>query len=247
MRFTTFATIVFLARLAWAYGLPGACSGNCDAHDPAIIQRDSDKLFYRFWTADGISIASAPDISGPWTFLGKALPAGTTISSFAGVTNLWAPDVSFHNGMYYMYYAVSAGFGSQTSAIGVATSLSLDPGTWTDHGSVGVSSTTGSPYNAIDPNLIQVGSSYYLNFGSFWGDIYQVKMNPSLLTIDTGAPTAHLASTFWGFPPVPTAMEASYMYYRVVGGRRRGKNTACESVGLEILTRISKTSLAKVA
>ncbi len=41
----------------------------------------------------------------------------------------------------------------------------MEPGSWTDHGSVGVSSTTGSAYNAIDPNLILVGSTYYLNFG----------------------------------------------------------------------------------
>jgi arabinan endo-1,5-alpha-L-arabinosidase len=52
----------------------------------------------------------------------------------------------------------------------------MDPGSWTDLGSVGVASTSAKPYNAIDPNLIQVGSNYYLNFGSFWGDIYQVQL-----------------------------------------------------------------------
>lgn len=72
-----------------------------------------------------------------------------------------------------MYYAVST-FGSQNSDIGYATSATMEVGSWTDHGSTGVRSSSGSPYNAIDPNLIEAGSSYLMNFGSFWGDIYQV-------------------------------------------------------------------------
>lgn len=78
-----------------------------------------------------------------------------------------------------MYYAVSS-FGSQNSAIGLATSTTLEPGSWTDHGSIGLSSTPGSPYNVIDPNLVKSGNSYYLNVGSFWGDIYQAQMSTNL-------------------------------------------------------------------
>jgi len=47
----------------------------------------------------------------------------------------------------YLYYAVST-FGSQVSAIGLAVSSTMDPGTWTDRGSVGVASTARKPYNA---------------------------------------------------------------------------------------------------
>ena len=36
------------------------------------------------------------------------------IPGFTG--HVWAPDISFHNGLYYLYYAVSA-FGKNTSAI----------------------------------------------------------------------------------------------------------------------------------
>jgi arabinan endo-1,5-alpha-L-arabinosidase len=76
---------------------------------------------------------------------------------------------------YYVYYSVST-FGSQSSAIGLATSTTMDTGSFTDHGSTGVTSSSSKTYNAIDPNLVQVGNSYYLNFGSFWGDLYQVQM-----------------------------------------------------------------------
>ena len=70
----------------------------------------------------------------------------------AGNNDIWAPDVSFHNGVYYAYYAVSVS-GSMDSGIGLATSTSMDPGTWTDQGEV-FRTHTGDPYNAIDPNLI---------------------------------------------------------------------------------------------
>jgi arabinan endo-1,5-alpha-L-arabinosidase len=81
---------------------------------------------------------------------------------------------------YYMYYSTSS-FGSQKSTIGVATSSTMDVGSWTDHGSSGVSSSSGKAYNAIDGNLIWDGSAFYMNFGSFYGDIYQVPMkNPPI-------------------------------------------------------------------
>lgn len=69
---------------------------------------------------------------------------------------------------YYMYYAVSS-FGSQVSAIGYATSTTMDVGSWTDHGSAGITSDSSKGYNAIDPALVQAADgSYYMTFGSFW-------------------------------------------------------------------------------
>jgi arabinan endo-1,5-alpha-L-arabinosidase len=87
-----------------------------------------------------------------------------------------APDVMLIRGVYYLFYSVSTS-GSQTSAIGVATSKSLDAGTWTDHGAV-VSSAPGSPFNAIDPNIVNGSnpSEFYLSWGSYWGDIYQAQI-----------------------------------------------------------------------
>src|ERR1700709_1985731 len=106
-----------------------------------------------------------------------------------------------------MYYAVSQ-FGSQSSAIGLATSPTMEVGTWTDHGSTGIASDSSKPYNAIDPNLINVSGTYYLNFGSFWHDIYQVQMDSSALT--KGSNSAYnLAYNSSG----SAAVEGSYMFY----------------------------------
>src|SRR5690606_6590350 len=73
-------------------------------------------------------------------------------------------------------------FGSQNSGIGVATSKTLEPGSWVDHGSIGLDSGPGFQYNAIDANLIAVGNNQYvMNLGSFWGNIFQAPMQSNLL------------------------------------------------------------------
>ena len=64
-----------------------------------------------------------------------------------------APQVSFFNNRWHLYYAVST-FGSQGSVIGLATTTSLDPSNasygWTDQGLV-LASNASLNYNAIDP------------------------------------------------------------------------------------------------
>lgn len=118
------------AALSSGFANPGACSGNCLVHDPAVFQRESDGTFFRFSTGNEIQIAKATAITGPWTVEGSVVPAGSSID-LAGNTDLWAPDVNMVGSTYYCYYAVST-FGSQNSAIGVATSATMEVGSWTD-------------------------------------------------------------------------------------------------------------------
>ncbi|ESZ91594.1 arabinan endo-1,5-alpha-L-arabinosidase C [Sclerotinia borealis F-4128] len=195
-----------LLSLVAAYSNPGSCSGNCYAHDPSLIQRSSDGTWFQFNTGNGIGIWKATALAGPWTYVGDALSGGSKID-LTGNTDLWAPDVHLVGSTYYMYYAVSA-FGSQNSAIGVATSTTMEVGSWTDRGATGVASSSGKLYNAIDPNLILVGSTYYLNFGSFWDDIYQVAMS-STPTKASGSASYNLAYNSTG----THAEEGSYMFY----------------------------------
>ncbi|PMD17037.1 glycoside hydrolase family 43 protein [Hyaloscypha hepaticicola] len=200
------ATALAAAVAVQAYSEPGACSGYCWAHDPAVIQRASDGTYFKFNTGTGIQYATASSLAGPWTIQGFVLPNGSSINNF-GSKDPWAPDVHLVNGVYYLYYAVST-FGSQNSAIDVATSTTMNPGTWTDHGSTGVSSSSSNSYNAIDPNLIIVGSTPYLNFGSFWDDIFQVKMSSSL-TSTAGSSLYNIEYDSAGTRPC----EGSYMFY----------------------------------
>src|SRR6476619_7281486 len=94
-------------------------------HDPVIIRQDS--TYYIFCTGFGISVFSSTDMKN-WkkekaVFDTAPQWAVKEIPGFRG--HIWAPDIIYHNGQYYLYYAVSA-IGKNTSAIGVATNKTLD-------------------------------------------------------------------------------------------------------------------------
>lgn len=156
-------------------------------HDPVMIEEDG--TYYLFCTGHGISAFSSTDMQN-WKKLEpvfKEIPkwTNTVVPDFKG--HIWAPDVSYHNGMYYLYYSVSA-FAKNTSAIGVATNKTLDPESsdfkWTDHGIVIQSQPNRDLWNAIDPNLIfDENNTPWLTFGSFWDGLKLVKLNSDLVSI----------------------------------------------------------------
>ncbi|KUI62534.1 Arabinan endo-1,5-alpha-L-arabinosidase A [Cytospora mali] len=189
-----------------SYPSPESCSGYCWAHDPAVVKR-SDGTYFRFNTGSEIGISTASALTGPWTYQGSALPSGSSID-LSGNTDLWAPYVQLIDDTYYLYYAVST-FGSQDSAIGYATSSTMEYGSWTDHGSTGIASTSSKPYNAIDPALIEAeDGNYYMSFGSFWDDIYQAEMKDPPTAVS--ASSYQIAYNSSG----DHAMEGSFIYYR---------------------------------
>ncbi|EGG05115.1 family 43 glycoside hydrolase [Melampsora larici-populina 98AG31] len=170
-----------------AYSQPGPCEGSCFAHDPSLVQHPNGTWF-RFNTGNGIGIWKASALQGPWNYVGDALEGGSTMK-MQGSNYLWAPDVTLVGTTYYMYYAVSK-WGRKTSAIGVATSPTMEVGSWTDHGAIGIRSTARSPYNAIDPSLLISGNNSYLVFGSWNHGIYQVAMkSPPIKRIRSSVPT----------------------------------------------------------
>ena len=182
-------------------------------HDPSFVKRQSDGIWFRFCT-DGIRYFSSPDVGGPWTYVGSVLPSGSQIQIYSPQpqSDLWAPDVSYHNGTYYVYYAVSQ-IGDQNSDIGVATSTTMDAGSWTNHGSVGIpKDIAGSGYNEIDPNLYFASGTPYLQFGSSWHDIFQTQLSADLLTQAPNAAITNLAYNSSG-----SVTEGSFLFSTDVG------------------------------
>ncbi|CUA73952.1 arabinan endo-1,5-alpha-L-arabinosidase [Rhizoctonia solani] len=188
MRFTP-STIVLSAlsfvSTVLAYPGPGYVTGSLDVHDPSMC-RDSSGKYFLFSTGVNIPIRTSTDRIN-WTLVGNVWASGqaTWTNTYTGKSNgdLWAPDCTYKNGEFYLYYAAST-FGSQNSAIFFAKSKTGLPGSWTNQGLV-ISTSPSNDYNAIDPNLIIDGSNWWLSFGSYWTGIKLVQLGSS-----TGKPSS---------------------------------------------------------
>ncbi|TRM62462.1 glycoside hydrolase family 43 protein [Schizophyllum amplum] len=174
---------------AWATPSPLPGSSNIVVRDPAIWYNPDLGKYFVFSTDEKIRIFTSTSLTGPWTRTGSVLPNCSNIQ-LDGNCVLWAPDVNYIDGEYVLYYSVSS-VGSQNSAIGVATSPSMEQGTWTDQGEV-IRSHPGDVYNAIDPNIINA-NGLKLAFGSYWNGMYQVGLWPDIKTRASDLPGTHLA------------------------------------------------------
>lgn len=153
------------------------------AHDPTVI-RDDRGIYTLLTTNNLLELRQSTDMVN-WTTAGKilnAVPAWMNTSLNTKVENIWAPQIVFRNGRYWVYYCGSS-FGTNNSAIGVASSPTLNTSAsnygWTDHGEV-IKTTTANNYNAIDPELLTDKNGYlWLSFGSFWTGIKMIAMDPS--------------------------------------------------------------------
>lgn len=172
--------LLLLPLLTWAQRTPPLIS----AHDPVMIRQDG--TYYLFCTGPGIAAWSSKD-RVHWQREKPVFAAAPSwaVQAIPGFKNhIWAPDISYHNGQYYLFYSVSA-FGKNTSAIGLAVNKTLNPSSpdfkWVDKGKVIQSVPGRDMWNAIDPNLIRTPEGTpYLAFGSFWGGIKLVQLRPDL-------------------------------------------------------------------
>jgi arabinan endo-1,5-alpha-L-arabinosidase len=103
--------------------------------------------------------------------------------------SMWAPDISYYDGYFYLFYSVSA-FGRNTSCIGLARNKTLHTDSpdyqWSDLGCIVQSVPGRDNWNAIDPNLfIDQDGTPWLDFGSFWGGIKLVRLKEDLSGIFT--------------------------------------------------------------
>jgi arabinan endo-1,5-alpha-L-arabinosidase len=189
-----------------------ALSGNLDAHDPVII-REGD-TWYLFST--GVSIRRKRSDDGVhWEQMAPVFglqPDWHLQMVPKNDGNLWAPDIFYYQGQFYLYYSVSS-FGSNTSTIGLATTPTLDPEDpnygWVDEGVV-IHSTTFDDYNTIDPNVLQDrDGNLWLSFGSFWSGIKLVKLDPETMKPAAGESLYSIAAR-----PGNTAIEAPFIIER---------------------------------
>ena len=169
------------AQNAHVYTLSGDIAGT---HDPSIIKEG--KTWYVFATGKApgggqFAVRCSSDLQH-WKLCGHVfndVPSWIHERS-PGTRDLWAPDISYVNHEYRLYYAYSL-FGKNTSGIALATNKTLDQASpkfkWVDRGMV-LESKTEDNFNAIDPNFIHDRKAGdWLVFGSFWDGIKMRRLN----------------------------------------------------------------------
>ena len=165
-------------------------TGNTDpVLDPSIIRQGN--TYYAFSTdvagfpsSGSLPIHCSQDKIN-WTRCGSVFPGGVPswiTAKLSGVSGLWAPDVSYFNGEYHLYYNASTLY-TQRTIIGMVTNVTLDSTDpsyqWVDHGVI-LESKDGDDYNALDPNiLVDADGSVWMTFGSYWSGIKQRQIDPA--------------------------------------------------------------------
>ena len=186
-----------------------------NVHDPVIIKQDD--WYYLYSTGVGIPIKRSTDLQD-WR-IARGGPVFQRMPEEAseyvtGADSIWAPDISYYNDKYHIYYSIST-FGSNRSAIGLVTNKTLhyddDDYDWVDEGIV-IKSDNSDSFNAIDANLVMdTDRNPWLAFGSHWDGIKMIRLD-----YETGKPST-ADDTLYSLASRavhPRAVEAPFIIYR---------------------------------
>ncbi|MGB7284677.1 MAG: arabinan endo-1,5-alpha-L-arabinosidase [Candidatus Acidiferrum sp.] len=234
-----FAVAILLTGL-WRAGIAAADEPHAlhvqgdvvGTHDPSIIKEGN--TWYLFATTppdskttDQFPIRCSRDLLH-WRACGYVftdIPAWIKEKS-PKTKELWAPDISYYDGKFHLYYAYSS-FGVNTSGIALLTNETLDAHSsryhWVDEGLV-LQSRPEDDFNAIDPNLVldEKGQAW-LAFGSFWSGIKMRKLDrrtgklstddTKVYSLATRCKPEHFAPPKPGLPPDYQAIEAPFIVH----------------------------------
>lgn len=188
-------------------------------HDPAAIREHGTYFVFSTGGRNGqgvIPIRTSTDLRAWKTsgFVFESLPEWAA-REIPQARNAWAPDISYFNGRYHLYYSVSS-FGSRNSAIGLATARTLDPSSpdygWVDEGLVLRSFADKDDWNAIDPNVaIEDARNVWLAWGSFWGGIKMRRIDPATGKLSADDPTMYSLAARPRVPPIDGSVEAPFI------------------------------------
>lgn len=173
--------------------------------DPAVIKA-KDGWWYAYGTTDPlregertrhlIPTARSADLVN-WTYVGDAFTESTLPAWAAPDAALWAPDIRYLDGTYYLYYVVTQTTVTDEpndNAIGVATAPT-PTGPWTDSGEPVVGPRRGDSGNpgdfkwTFDPSqFTDIDGTRYLYYGSYYGGIFVTELNDDA-TRAVGTPT----------------------------------------------------------
>jgi len=200
-----------------------------DLADPTII-KSPDNWFYAYGTEnywDGKSHRLVPVIKSRdlvnWEYVRDAFDIKPTWKP----GGIWAPEITFHMGKFYMYYSLST-WGDQNAGIGLAISDTpegpfIDQGKLFDSNEIGV-------FNSIDPSCFRHKGRTYLIWGSFGGGIHGIELSKNgkqtkgqkFQIAGNSFEAAYIyqkGDFFYLFTSTSTCCEGEKSSYRVVAGR----------------------------
>ena len=170
---------------------PAAQWGEFSAHDPSLIEEGG--VFYAFSTGNrgenNYQIRRSADLIH-WEYVGQPFPQGIPAEATRELEaaygaaprnfTLWAPDVvRGADGRFWLYGCYTAVFGDNYSVIFLAraeevcgpyeyaATLVISGGRW------------GRTPNAIDPQIFYDGDRMYMTYGSFFGGIRILELDPA--------------------------------------------------------------------
>ena len=159
--------------------------------DPSIIKA-KDGYWYSYGTSDPlregegkthvIPMSRSKDLVN-WEYVGDAFGSGNRPSWAAPDAGIWAPDIRYLDGKYYMYYVVTQTTVTperDDNAVGVATAPT-PTGPWKDSGEpvVGPRRGNGGFLWTFDPNeFTDSDGKRYLYYGSYNGGMYVTELSP---------------------------------------------------------------------
>ncbi len=204
-------------------------SGDTNVHDPCVFRVGSTT--YAFSTGPTIRIRKTTDASmkSGWTYVGyvwNTQPAWISQRLGATPPDIWAPDVNYWNGKYYLYYSASIVGQGLTATMGLMTATNIE-GPWTDQGEV---TYTNYP---IDANIEWVGSTPYVTWGS-WNGIYMHEIDPL---------TGKLSTTNTTLTKIASGIEAATImqdggYFYLMGS----KGLCCSGVNSTYYTVVGRST-----
>lgn len=213
-------------------------------HDPSLIR--AGNTFYLFATGGLLSVRSSTDLA-KWNNSGAvlgALPSWIKDALGQSIPDLWAPDVSFVNGTYRVYYSGST-FGSNHSVIGLATNVTLDRQNsayqWVDKGLVLESNAKGGTeddWNAIDPNAVaDAAGNWWLVFGSFWSGIKLRRLDTATGMLSKTDTKLYALASHSGGIEAPSIISHNGYYYLFVS-----YDACCKGVDSTYRTMVGRAS-----
>ncbi|GAA3233186.1 RICIN domain-containing protein [Dactylosporangium siamense] len=199
-------------------GTPPSIPGNLGTHDPSRLIRDGNAHFFYstggnlpgWYTTNGTTWQQTPAVfpNGIPASVRNAVPANDG-------HDVWAPDIIWNpnTGLFSLYYSVANWDNGTRSAIGLATSPTLNPASsnyrWTDRGVVIAKTPTANTYNAIDPApFFDANGDMWMAFGSGYGSTRDTALNIVALNKNTGLRSDNQVHTVQS-----CGCEAAYVQY----------------------------------